>query len=152
MTTRYKTLAHFRAVKAEARHERDLHAGQLAQRWTLLKDPVSRGALLRDAMGDMLRGWAPFKRVHDVLHGRISGSTVTAVGMAIASTRQGFFKRMIFSGASVMLGKLIGDKEEQGPGLLAMLASAVGGMMRRMREQKDAREEEEAGTVEAERN
>ncbi|MBK9176348.1 MAG: hypothetical protein IPM46_08410 [Flavobacteriales bacterium] len=144
MTTRYKNLAHFLAAKAEARRTRDVHAGQLAERWALLKDPDTRGVLLRDAMGDMLRNWAPYRRVHELLHGRISGSTVAAVGMAVASTRQGFFKRMLYTGVSVLLGKVIGEKEEKGPGLLSTLATAIGSMRQRMRERKAEREEAQA--------
>jgi hypothetical protein len=151
MTTRYETLALFHAAKAEARRERDLHAGQLAHKWTVLKDPDMRGELLRDAAGDMLRNWAPFKRVHELLHGRISGSTVAAVGMAIASTRTGFVKRMLYSGLSMLLGKVIGEKEEAGPGMLSTLAAAIGTFRTRMRERKAEREEAQMEGSAAER-
>ncbi len=144
MTTSYKTLADFHGAKARARQERDIHAEGVAQRWALLKDPETRGALLRDAMGDMLRNWAPFRRVQELLHGRISGSTVTAIGMAIASTRHGFFKRILWSGVSVLLGKAIGDEPDTGEGMLSKLATSIGGVVRGMRERKAAREEEEA--------
>lgn len=142
MTTRYATLEHFRLAKAEAQKQRDVHAAGIGQRWALLKQPQTRGALLRDAVGDLLRSWKPYRHVHDVLNGRISGSTVTAVGMAVASMQRGLGKRLLYSGISMLLGKVIGDKEEKGPGMLSTLATAIGGMLQRMRERKAEREEE----------
>lgn len=152
MTTSYKTLAEFHTAKIQARHERDIHANGVAHRWSLLKEPETRGALLRDAMGDMLRNWGPYRRIHELLHGRISGSTVTAVGMAIASTRQGFLKRMIYSGVSMLLGKVIGDEPDTGESVLGKLATTIGGVVRGMRERKAAREEEEEAEAVAANN
>ncbi len=84
--------------------------------------------------------------------GAISGSTVTAVGMAIASTRQGFFKRMIYSGVSMLLGKVIGDEPDNGESVLSKLATTIGGVVRGMRERKAAREEEEEAEAAAANN
>lgn len=140
MAVRYTTLADFRAAKEEARLARDFHAGQLAHRWAILKDPDARGALLLDAVGDMLRTWPPIKRVHELLNGRISGATVTAVGMAFASTRHGFVRKLIYSGLSMLLGKVIGEKEGEGQGILSTLATAIGSMRQRMRERRAERE------------
>lgn len=143
MTTRYKTLQDFHSAKLLARQERDAHAQNISYRWSLLKQPQTRGALLRDAVGDLLRSWKPYRRVRDVLNGHISGSTVSALGMAVASMQKGLGKRLLYSGISMLLGKLIGDKEEQGPGLLSTVAAAIGSMLQRMRERKAQREEEE---------
>jgi hypothetical protein len=149
MTTRYKTLLEFRSAKLQARQERDVHEQSIKERWMLLKEPQTRRILLRDAMGDMLRSWKPYRRMHELLDGRISGSTVSAVGIGIASMQGGFVKRMVWSGISMLLGKVIGDTDEneKGPGLLSTLATAIGSMRNRMRERKAQREEEE---VEAE--
>ncbi|MBK8500110.1 MAG: hypothetical protein IPL52_15130 [Flavobacteriales bacterium] len=143
MTTSYSTLEQFRTAKLQARRSRDHHAASIAQRWGLLKDPRKRGALLRDAVGDVLRNWTPYRRVHDAFNGRISGSTVSAVGMAVASMQSGFGKRLLYSGISLLLGKVIGNKEEKGPGLLTTLATAIGNMRQRMRERRAQRQEEE---------
>jgi len=145
MTTRYTTMQGFRAVKLAARQERDHHAKNIQERWTLLKQPETRGILLRDAMGDVVRSWAPYRKMQELLNGRVSGSTVSTIGMAIASMQGGFVKRMLWSGISMLVGKVIGDKEEEGkgPGLLSTLATAIGSMRNRMRERKAQREQEE---------
>ncbi|MEO8591252.1 MAG: hypothetical protein ABI432_17875 [Flavobacteriales bacterium] len=143
MTNRYKSLEDFRTAKIQVRQERDHHARNISNRWALLREPQTRGALLRDAVGDVLRSWKPYRRVHDVLNGHISGSTVAAVGMAVASMQRGIGKRLLYSGISMLLGKAIGNNDDRGSGLLSTLASAVGGVVRRMRERKAEREEEE---------
>ena len=143
MIDRYTSLDEFHKAKTLARQEREHYAANIAERWVLLREPRTRGALLRDAVGDLLRSWKPFRRVHDLLNGHISGSTVSAVGMAVASMQRGLGKRLLYSGISMLLGKLIGDRESKSDGLLSTLATAIGGVVRGMRERKAAREEEE---------
>ncbi|MBK6829308.1 MAG: hypothetical protein IPG92_00530 [Flavobacteriales bacterium] len=143
MTTRYTSLEQFSKAKVQAHAAREVHATSIGHRWALLKQPEKRGALLRDAMGDVLRSWKPYRHVHELLNGHISGSTVSAVGMAVASMQKGLGKRLLFSGISMLLGKVIGEKEDKGPGLLSTLATAIGSMRQRMRERKAEREEEE---------
>jgi len=150
MNNRYASLAEFRTLRTQARNERDLLRARLADRWTIIQDPRTRGALLRDAMGDVLRSWKPYRKVQDLLHGRVSGSTVAAVGMAVASAQHGMGRRLLFSGISMLLGKAIGDREQGGPGLLSTVATAVGRGVQFMRERKAARQErqeEDAASV-----
>ena len=151
MSNKYTDLAEFRKAKTRARQEREHYAANIAERWVLLKEPRTRGALLRDALGDLLHSWKPYRRVHELLNGRVSGSTVSTIGMAIASLQGGFVKRMLWSGVSMLLGKLIGEKEEQGPGFLSTLATAIGGMVQRVRERKAKQEEEDIETEAADR-
>ena len=144
MTTRYATLEQFRAAKLSAREERDAYAQKLKESWSVLKEPATRGLLLRDAMGDALRSWKPYRRLQELLGGHLSGSTVSSIGVAFASMQGGLGKRLLYLGISMLLGKLIGDQEEKGPGLLSTLASAIGSMRTRIRERKAQREAEES--------
>jgi hypothetical protein len=141
MTTSYTSLEHFRAAKHRSREDRDAHALLLQERWAMLKKPETRGILLRDAMGDALRTWQPYRRMRTLLGGSVSGSTVSSVAMTIASLQGGLGKRMLFSGIGMLLGKVIGDPEGAAPGMLSTLATAIGRMRRRMRERKVQREE-----------
>ena len=145
MTTKYQSLQEFRVATMRAKQERDAFANEISGHWSVLQNPATRGVLVRDALGDALRTWAPFKRVHDVLNGHISGSTVSAVGMAVASMQRGFFKRLLFSGISMLLGKMIGDQpgSEEEPNFLSSLATTVGNLLKDMRERKAAKNEEE---------
>ena len=139
MNKHYTSMAEFHAVRAQAREARQQKQQRLAQRWATVTDPHTRGLLLRDALGDVLRSWTPYRRVKELLHGRVSGSTVAAVGMAVASAQQGLGKRLLFSGISMLLGKVIGQPEQSGPGLLSTVATAVGSGVRYMRERRAAR-------------
>ncbi len=142
MTKRYTNLAEFHAVRTRARLERDLSKERLAQRWSLVQDPGSRGALLKDAMSDMLSSWSPYRRVKELLNGGVSGSTVAAVGMAVASAQHGMGKRILFSGLSMLLGKVLGERQPEGEGVLHKVASAIGRGVQFMRERKAARQEQ----------
>lgn len=144
MTTRYHSLQEFRNATLRAREDRDALGKEISHHWSYLQDPATRGMLFRDAAGDALRSWAPYRRVHDLLNGHISGSTVSAIGMTFASMQRGFMKRMLYSGISLLLGKVIGDEPEREgePSLLATLATTIGGVVRGMRERKAARDEE----------
>jgi len=139
MTKQYNSLAEFHAVRAQAREAREEKKERLAQRWATIKDPHTRGILLRDALGDALRSWTPYKRISELLQGRVSGSTVAAVGMAVASAQSGLGRRLLFSGISMLLGKAIGQPQQNGPGLLSSLATAFGSGVRYMRERRAAR-------------
>lgn len=147
MTKRYTSLVEFRDERTLAREERDRSRDRLAQRWALIQDPHTRGVLLKDAMGDMLRSWSPYRRVHDLFHGRLSGTSVAAVGMAVASAQQGMGRRLLFSGLSMLLGKALGDKPKEGEGLLHSVASAVGRGVRFIHERKAARQERQQDAV-----
>jgi hypothetical protein len=141
MTKRYATLSEFHAARTSARAERDLARVRLSQRWALVQDPRSRGTLLKDAVSDVLVSWAPYRRVKDLLHGRVSGSTVAAVGMAVASAQHGMGKRILFSGLSMLLGRVLGGRQPNDQGLLHTVASAVGRGVHYMRERKAARQQ-----------
>lgn len=145
--TSYKTIQDFRAAKLMARQERDRFGERVAGNWRMLQDPATRGALFRDAAGDVLRSWGPYRKVQDLMHGRISGSTVSAIGMTVAGMQRGFGRRLLYSGISLLLGKMLGDGEERlkGPGLLSTLASSIGSVVKGMRKRKAAREQKEAG-------
>jgi len=150
MKTEYASLKEFRAARSQARASRDQALEQLSSRWAQITEPETRGALLKDALGDMLRSWSPYRRVHDLLSGRVSGSAVAAVGMAVAQAQHGIARRLLFSGLSMALGKVIGDKQQEGEGLLSRVASAVGRGVHFIQERKAARrerhEEEAAAT------
>ncbi len=140
MTKRYATLSEFHTARTLARDERDLARVRLSQRWELVQDPRSRGALLKDAMSDMLGSWEPYRRVKDLLHGRISGSTVAAMGMAVASAQHGMGKRILFSGISMLLGRVLGGSRPNDQGLLHTVASVVGRGVHYLRERKATRQ------------
>ena len=142
MIKHYTNIAEFHAVRAQAREARQEKQQRLAQRWTIITDPHTRGLLLRDALGDVMRSWAPYKKVKELLHGRVSGSTVAAVGMAVASAQQGLGKRLLFSGISMLLGKVVGEPEKSGPGILSTVATAIGSGVRFMRERRAARQQD----------
>jgi|GEM_PF-1453944 len=146
MTTSYKTMQDFRAAKLQARQERDRSGERIADNWSMLQDPETRGVLFRDAAGDALRSWGPYRKVHDLMQGRISGSTVSAIGMTVASMQRGFGKRLLYSGISMLLGKVLsaGTEGQKGPGLLTTLASSIGSVVKGMRERKAERERQEA--------
>ncbi len=150
MKNKYTDLAEFNAARDKARGTRDQARQQLSARWAVITEPATRGALLKDAMGDMLRSWSPYRRVHDLLSGRVSGSAVAAVGMAVAQAQHGIARRLLFSGLSMALGKVIGDRQQEGEGVLSRAASAVGRGVQFIQERKAARrerhEEEAAAT------
>lgn len=123
-------LAELRAVIHQARADRDRVQGELRDRLELLNDPRTRGILLRDAVGDALRTWKPFRLVHEALNGRVSGQTVAAAGMAAASLQGTWKKRMLWSGASWLLGQVIGDD----PLKRANLLDTIGHALRQARE------------------
>ncbi|MBK6774870.1 MAG: hypothetical protein IPG74_03120 [Flavobacteriales bacterium] len=126
----HKTLSDFRTALWLARNERDRYAESIAERWDHLKDRETRGMLLRDALGDVLRRWAPYRKVHELLHGKVSGSTVSSIGTAVASMVPGFKRRLILSGISMLLGKVIGDVPGKPSGILSSVASGIGGLAR----------------------
>lgn len=124
------SLAELRVEVLRARSERDRAEKELRDRLSLMNDPRTRGILLRDALGDALRSWKPFKLVHEALHGRISGETVAAAGMAAASFQSTWKKRMLWSGASWLLGRVIGDDPHRKTSIL----DTIGGVLHKARE------------------
>ncbi|MBK9196366.1 MAG: hypothetical protein IPO17_15580 [Flavobacteriales bacterium] len=126
----HKTLSDFRTELWLARSERDRYAESIADRWDKLKDRETRGILMRDALGDVVRGWTPYRKVHDLLYGKVSGSTVSSIGTAVASMVPGFKRRLILSGISMLLGKVIGDVPGKPSGILSSVASGIGGLAR----------------------
>ena len=136
----YRTLDDFRAAKRRARQDRDMHKEALEGSLAALQDPDTRGVLLRDAAGDVLRSWGPYRKASDLLSGRVSGSTVYTAGMALASMQHGLKKRLIFSGITMLLSKLMGDKKRDVPGAISNLTEAIGGFAKGMRERKEARD------------
>ena len=141
MKTKYTSLKEFRTARSQMRTTRDQALEQLSSRWAQITEPETRGALLKDALGDMLRSWSPYRRVHDLLNGRVSGSTVAAVGMAVAQAQHGMARRLLFSGLSMALGKVIGEKQGDGEGLMSRVASAVGRGVHFIQQRKAARQQ-----------
>ena len=137
----HTSLNAYRTAKWQIRRERDRYADSIAQRWEILKDPDTRGILLRDAVGDLVRNWGPYKKVHDMFHGRVSGSAVSSIGSAVSSMLPGFKKRMIFGGLSMLLGKVIGDEPGKHNGLLSSISLGLGSMAKFLRDRKEKRAE-----------
>jgi len=133
---KYDSLTAFYTAKNALRDERDRHAESIALRWALLKDSEVRGALLKNTAVDVVRGTAAGRQIHELLNGRFSGPLISGLGMAFASTRGGFAKRMLFSGISLALGKLVGEKSDDPRGILTKLAEGIGSVVRSYREQK----------------
>ncbi|QQR88052.1 MAG: hypothetical protein IPJ76_07515 [Flavobacteriales bacterium] len=124
------SLAELRAEIHRARADRDRVQEELRQRMAVLNDPRTRGILLRDAAGDALRTWKPFRLVHEALHGKVSGETVASAGMAAASLQGTWKKRILWSGASWLLGQVIGDD----PLKRASILGTIGGALSKARE------------------
>ena len=108
MKNNYKDLAEYVSACSRARSARDQARQQLSIRWAMITAPAMRRALLKNALGDMLRSWSPYRRVQALLNGSITGSTVAAIGVAVASTKQGLGRRLLLSGLSLLAGRLIG--------------------------------------------
>jgi len=139
---KHKTLDEYRTAKWQARRERDRYANAIGERWEMVKDPGTRGILLRDAVSDVVRNWGPYRKVHDLLHGKVSGSAVATVGSAVASMLPGFKKRLVFKGLSVLLGKVIGDDPAKQSGVLSSISTGIGAVstfLRNRRERQAAR-------------
>ena len=135
----YRTIEDFRTAKRRARQERDMHNAAIEDSLAALQNSDTRGSLLRDAVGDVLRSWGPYRTVSELLHGRVSGSTVQAAGMALASVQGTWKKRLIFSGITSLLSKLMGDKSRN-VGSVTSIADAIGDFANGMRARKAARE------------
>lgn len=146
---RHKSLNDFRTAQWLARNERDRYAESIADRWEHLKDRETRGILMRDALGDVVRGWTPYRKVHDLLHGKVSGSTVSSIGTTVASMLPGFKRRLIFSGISMLLGKVIGDTPGKHSGILSSVASGMSGLARFIRGNKEKETAQAAAEVDA---
>lgn len=146
----YKSLESFRAEKRLARAERDRYADALTVRWARLQDPATRGVLLRDAVADALRSWTPYRKVQELLHGRVSGEMVSSLGMAAAGMHRSWTKRLMYTGISLLLGKAIGrNGVPEGAGLVSSFVQGVGAFMKRVQERRARRNaEEEAPPVE----
>lgn len=140
---RHPDLNAYRLAKEQARKERDVYAAAVEQRWIEFQDPSTRGVLLRDAVGDALRGWRPYRRLHDLVQGRISASTVTNLGMALASSKVSLPKRLVLSAATILAGKLMGQNNER-PIEIRDIAHKIGDIVRRVRERKALREAQNA--------
>lgn len=131
MATTYRDLNDFRQAKQLARTERDRAAEEVSQRWDLLQNPTTRGVLLRDAVGDLLRSWKPYRKVHDLLEGRVNGDAVAALGQLYASTRPTWMARAVYSGLSALLATVIGRSGPSNNELLHAATRQVGSLFRR---------------------
>lgn len=136
------SLAELRAEMQRVRADRDRVQDELRQRLELLNDPRTRGILLRDAAGDALRTWKPFRLVHEALNGRVSGETVAAAGMAAASLQGTWKKRMLWSGASWLLGQVIGDDPLKRTSLLDTIGIALRKAREAVKPHRPAEEEQ----------
>ena len=132
----HTSLDAFRTAKWQVRRERDTYTDSIVERWEILKDPDTRGILMRDAFSDMVRNWGPYKKVHDMFRGRVSGSTVSSIGSAVSSLLPGFKKRMVFGGISTLLGKIIGDEPGKHNDLLSSISSGLRTAAKFLRERK----------------
>ncbi len=140
----HKSLESFHAEKRLARAERDRYADSLATRWGQMQDPATRGVLLRDAVADALRSWKPYRSVHELLHGRVSGDMVSSLGMAAAGMHRSWTKRLLYTGISLLLGKAIGrNGVPEGSGILTSFAHGIGGFMKRVQQRRARRKTEE---------
>lgn len=125
------------------RAERDVYGDALATRWERLQDPEQRGVLLRDAIGDALSSWKPYKRVTDLLHGRVSGDMISSIGLTLAGFQRSWTKRLLYSGLSMVLGKAIGSNgTDEGTSPLSALAKGIGAIVSKFRERKQRRAHE----------
>jgi len=139
MKMKYDSLNTFYTAKRTVRDERNLHAESIVLRWSQLKDREVRSILLRNAAVDVVRGSAVGRQIHDLLNGQISGPLISGLGMAFASSRGGFGKRMLFSGINLALGKILGGEDSDPRGLLTKLAEGIGSIVRVVRERKAER-------------
>lgn len=145
MTMKYDSLNTFHVAKQQARDELDQREQALVWRWTQLKDSTVRGALVKDAAIDIVRGSSFGRQVHEMLNGRFSGPLISTLGLAFAATRGGIGKRMLFSGISLALGKLLGGVEPGKSGVLSNIAERIGSVVRSIREDRAA--EHDDGTI-----
>lgn len=136
------SLAELRAEMQRVRADRDRVQDELRQRLELLNDPRTRGILLRDAAGDALRTWKPFRLVHEALNGHVSGETVAAAGMAAASLQGTWKKRMLWSGASWLLGQVIGDDPHKKTSILDTIGNALRKAREAVKPHRPAEEEQ----------
>ncbi len=138
MASEFTDLQAFRTTRDAARMRRDAAAQRLATHWDLLQDRHARGALLRDAASDALHSWGPYRKLSGLLHGKVNGSTLTALGSLYASTRPTFMKRLLFGGLSTLLGGLLVNKDEDRQNeLLHSVARRVGAAVNVLRRHMD---------------
>jgi hypothetical protein len=127
-------------ARQEAIDARDQLEQALVQRWGQLKDAEVRSALVKDAASDILRSSSIGRGIHELLNGRFSGPLISTLGLAYASTRGGLGKRMLFSGISLALGKVVEQQENGGPGMLTKIAEGIGSIVRGIRERNAQRQ------------
>lgn len=70
MENRVIDLAAFNAERESLRGTRDAVALRVSSRVRMLRDPRTRGGLLRDAIGDALEAWGPMKQITGILRGK----------------------------------------------------------------------------------
>lgn len=110
MAKTYPELAAFRRARDMARNDRDSRSASVKQRWDTLQNAHVRGALFRDAIGDMVRSWTPVRRVLDPIGGHVNGMLVSAAGQLFASTRRSWVKRLVYGGLSRLVGTLLEER------------------------------------------
>ena len=138
----YTSLHEFRSAKERARMDLDRVKDDLSGRWQLLQTPATRGILLRDAFGDVLRSWKPYKHMQNLVHGRVNGDTLMALGSLYASTRPTWGKRALYGGISVLLGKLLGGETSSPTNVLSTVVGSIGKVVAHFRERKAAKANE----------
>jgi hypothetical protein len=147
---KYDSLTTFFAAKEQARAQIRRSEISLAWRWTQLKDPEVRGAMAKGAAGDLLRSSSAGRQIHELLNGRFTGPLISTIGLAYASTRGGVGKRVLYSGISLALGKLVGGLGEGRSGLLSGIAERIGSVVRSFRERRSANDQSTANGHEPE--
>jgi hypothetical protein len=138
----FESLDAFYVELNATRAERDVHGAGIVTRWEQLKDPVVRGMLVKDAVMDVIRSTKPGRRLHDLMSNGLTGTVISTLGLAFANTRSGLGKRLLFSGISLLLGKLMrpADNEEDSGGILSNVATIAGRFFHNLRERKAAHE------------
>lgn len=101
-TERFASLAEFNAEKLRLDRVRREHGESLERHWLALKDHDVRGALLRDAVGDVFRAWKPFRMISGLFGGN---TTTAALGAALGGGS--WVRRLFRFGMGMALPKIL---------------------------------------------
>ena len=101
-TDRFASLAAVQAEKMRLDNVRKEQGDRLERHWLALKDRDVRGALMRDAVGDVFRAWKPFRMISGLFTG---GTTTAALGAALGGGS--WAKRLFRFGMGMALPKIL---------------------------------------------
>jgi hypothetical protein len=94
----FTSLEQMAQERARLDHVRTVHGDRLERHWSALKDHKVRGALMRDAVADVVRSWRPASMIAGLLG---NGSLTSALGAA--AFRRGGLGKRVFSFATTLL-------------------------------------------------